>query len=54
MSDLRRILSERNELWATAHVSMDTNDKSIEDCVAELMRLLPKGLQDNMNDAQEA
>ncbi len=54
MSDLRRILSERNELWATAHVSIDTNDKSIKDCVAELMRLLPKGLQDNMSDVQEA
>jgi len=54
MSDLRRILSERNELWATAHASIDTNDKSIEDCVAELIRLLPKGLQDNMSDVQEA
>jgi len=54
MSDLRRILSERNELWATAHASIDTNDKSIEDCVTELIRLLPKGLQDNMSDVQEA
>jgi XRE family aerobic/anaerobic benzoate catabolism transcriptional regulator len=54
MSDLRRILADRNELWGTAHVSIDTNDKSIEDCVAELIRLLPKGLQDKMTDVQEA
>jgi len=54
MSDLRRILSERNELWATAHASIDTNDKSIEDCVTDLIRLLPKGLQDNVSDVQEA
>jgi len=54
MSDLRRILAERNELWATAHVSLDTNDKSVEDCVTELIQLMPKGLQENMNAAQEA
>ena len=53
MADLRRILAERNELWATAHVSIDTNDKSIEDCVAELMRVIPAGMQNNMNDVQE-
>ncbi len=54
MSDLRRILSDRNELWGTAHVSIDTNDKSIENCVAELIRLMPKQLQNNMSDVQEA
>ncbi len=54
MSDLRRILSERNELYATAHASIDTNGKSIDDCVAELIRLMPKGLQDKMRDVQEA
>ena len=54
MADLRRILAERNELWATAHVSIDTNDKGIEDCVAELMQLMPKGLRDNMNAMQKA
>jgi XRE family aerobic/anaerobic benzoate catabolism transcriptional regulator len=54
MADLRRILSERNELWGTAHVSLDTNGKTIEECVAELMRLIPKGLRDNISDAQEA
>jgi XRE family aerobic/anaerobic benzoate catabolism transcriptional regulator len=54
MSDLRRILADRNEIYATAHASIDTNDKSIEHCVAELVRLMPKGLQDNMNDVQEA
>ncbi len=54
MADLRRILAERNELWAKAHVSMDTNNKSIEDCVAELMRAIPAGMQNNMNNVQEA
>ena len=54
MSDLRRILSDRNEMYATAHASIDTNDRSIDDCVTELIRLMPKGLQDNMNDVQEA
>ncbi len=54
MSDLRRILSDRNEMYATAHASIDTNDKSIEDCVTELVGLMPKGLQNNMNDVREA
>jgi len=54
MSDLRRILADRNEMYAMAHASIDTNNKSIEGCVAELMRLMPKGLQDNMNAVQKA
>ena len=54
MSDLRRILSDRHEMYANAHASIDTNDKSIDDCVAELIRLMPKRLQDNMSDVQEA
>ena len=54
MEDLRRILAERNELWATAHVSIDTNDKTIEDCVTELLGLIPAGLRDNVSDVREA
>ena len=54
MSDLRRILADRDALYTRAHASIDTNDKSIDECVAELISLTPKGLQDNMNDAQEA
>ncbi len=54
MSDLRRILSDRNEMYATAHASIDTNDKSINECVTELIRLMPKRLQDNVSDVQEA
>ena len=54
MSGLRQILSERHELYAAAHASIDTNDKSIEDCVAELIRLTPKELQNNMSEVQEA
>lgn len=54
MADLRRILAERNELWGTAHVSLDTNGKSIDECVAELLKLLPQGLKENMRAMQEA
>lgn len=53
MSDLRRILSERDELYSRAHASVDTNGKNIEDCVAELVRIAPNGLKKNMNDAQD-
>jgi XRE family aerobic/anaerobic benzoate catabolism transcriptional regulator len=53
MADLRRILSERNDLWGTAHVSIDTNGKSIEECVTELVQLVPEGLKENMQSAQE-
>lgn len=54
MSDLRRILADRDELYTRAHASIDTNDKSIDDCVAELISLTPKGLQNNMKETQEA
>ena len=54
MSDLRRILSERNELWGMAHVSIDTNGKSVDECVAELVHLLPEGLKENMPVEKEA
>ncbi len=54
MADLRRILSERNGLWGMAHVSMDTNGKSIDECVAELAQRLPEGLTENMQSMQEA
>ena len=54
MSDLRRILSERDELYSKAHASIDTNDKSIEECVAELIQLTPKGINNNMTELAEA
>lgn len=54
MSDLRRILAERDELYSKAHASIDTNGKSIEDCVAELIKITPQGMKNNMNDALEA
>jgi len=54
MSDLRRILSDRNELYARAHAAIDTNGRSIEDCVAELFRITPKGMQSGMHDALDA
>lgn len=54
MADLRRILADRRDLYATAHVSIDTNGKSVKDCVDELMPLIPKGLRDNMSETLNA
>ena len=54
MSDLRRILSERHEYYARAHASIDTNGKSVEECVAELIRLAPTGMQTHTSGVQEA
>ncbi len=54
MSGLRRILRERTELWGMAHVSIDTNHKTIEECVDELIDLIPEGMKDDMSAAQEA
>lgn len=54
MSDLRRILAERDEFYSKAHASIDTNDMSIEDCVAELIRLTPQGMKNIMGAALEA
>ena len=51
MSDLRRILIEREELYSQAHASIDTNGKNIEDCVAELIQITPEGMKKTMNDA---
>lgn len=44
MSDLRRILAERHEFYSKAHAAIDTNGRSTEDCVAELIRITPKGM----------
>lgn len=54
MSDLRRILSERDELYSRAHASIDTSDKSIDECVAELIQLTPKGISNNVTELVEA
>jgi len=53
MSDLRRILAERDELYSRAHASSDTNSRSIEDCVSELIRIAPKGLKNEMSDVPD-
>lgn len=54
MSDLRRILSERDELYSQAHASIDTNGKSIEDCVTELIGVTPAEMTNKMNNLPEA
>jgi len=54
MADLRQILSTRNVLYAKAHAAVDTNDRSIEDCVTELFRLSPKGIKSRMHQLREA
>ena len=54
MADLSRILADRSELYATAHASIDTNDRSVNDCVSELMQLIPEELQHSTSDVPEA
>ncbi len=39
MSDLQRILQERESLYARAHHFLDTSARSISDCAAELERI---------------
>ena len=51
MSDLRRILTDREELYSQAHASIDTNGKDIEDCVAELIRITPQRFKNTTRDA---
>jgi XRE family aerobic/anaerobic benzoate catabolism transcriptional regulator len=51
MSDLRRILIEREELYSQAHASIDTDGKTIEDCVVELIRITPQGIRKPMKEA---
>jgi XRE family transcriptional regulator, aerobic/anaerobic benzoate catabolism transcriptional regulator len=53
LSDLTRILSERHEYYSRAHVSIDTNGKSVTDCVTELLEITPRGMKTNMNDVLE-
>jgi XRE family aerobic/anaerobic benzoate catabolism transcriptional regulator len=54
MSDLRRILAEREEFYSKAHASIDTTGKTIEECVDELVRITPEATRNNMNDVLEA
>lgn len=54
MADLRRILSSREEQYARAHASIDTSDRSIDDCVSELVRLTPTELRSNMINEHNA
>ena len=54
MSDLRRILLERDDFYARAHASIDTNGKSIDACVNETMQILPDRMKNAGSDAAEA
>jgi len=54
MADLRRILSERDELYSKAHASIDTSDMNIEECVTELLQLTPKGIDNNVTELAES
>jgi len=53
LSDLRRILLERDEYYSKAHASIDTNGKTVEECVSELIRITPEGMAKKMNGSQE-
>lgn len=54
MSDLRRILAERQDFYSKAHASIDTSGKSVEQCVSQLFEITPAGLKRNMQDAADA
>jgi len=54
MSDLRRILAEREEFYAKAHVSMDTSGRTVEECVSDLIRVIPEGMKKNIGDMVES
>lgn len=54
MADLRRILAERNEFYSQAHASLDTDGKTVEECVDELIRIVPQGMKGVMNDTRRA
>lgn len=45
ISSLRRILAEREEHYAKAHVVIDTSGKTVDQCVDELLRLVPEGAE---------
>ena len=53
MSDLRRILSQCDEFYSKAHASIDTNDRSVDDCVAELVQIAPSEMKNTMTAARE-
>lgn len=42
MSDLRKILAERDSLYAKAHASLDTSSRTVEACVDALMEIVPE------------
>lgn len=42
MSDLRKILGERESYYAKAHASLDTSSSSVEECVEALFRMVPE------------
>jgi len=54
MSDLRRILAEREEFYSKAHASIDTSNKTVEECVIELTRIAPHGAKNEMTDVPDA
>lgn len=43
MSDLRRILQEREPYYAKAHAELDTSERSTDECFSSLLNLIPKG-----------
>ncbi len=51
MSGLRQILAERYEFNSKAHASVDTNGRSIKDCVTELVRITPQGTKKKLSHA---
>lgn len=45
MSNLRRLLTEREPFYAKAHVAIDTSNRTIDDCLKELLLSVPDELK---------
>lgn len=45
MSDLRKILAERESYYAKAHAALDTSSRSVDECVDALLQMVPESVQ---------
>jgi XRE family aerobic/anaerobic benzoate catabolism transcriptional regulator len=50
LSNVRRILAERQQFYSKAHATVDTSGKTVEACVSELSRIVPGGAKGPIAD----
>lgn len=44
MSNLRRLLTDREPFYAKAHAAIDTSDRTVDDCLEKLLKSVPSEL----------